>query len=139
MGYNVLLAKTMFLCAWAFSMRISEFSMMKTSAIGSQKSHNLRADMITTDADGLSACFESDKMSLYHKVQRHCMVPWYKLPEFCRSMVEAFSYAHPEGAQYFFCTFDGQQLCRNDILDILDVCLMHSSYRFLHVTLHSFR
>ena len=94
--------------------------------------------MITTDADSLSACFESDKTSLHHKAQRHRTVPWYKLPEFCHSTVEAFMYARPEGAQYFFCTFDGQQLHQNDILDILDICLMHSSYRFLHVTPHSF-
>ena len=34
MGYNVLLAKNMFLCTWAFSMRISEFSKTKTSPVG---------------------------------------------------------------------------------------------------------
>ena len=32
--YNVLLAKTMFLCTWAFSMRICEFSETKTSPVG---------------------------------------------------------------------------------------------------------
>ena len=36
-GHNVLLAKTMFLCVWAFSVRISEFSKTQTSPIGSQR------------------------------------------------------------------------------------------------------
>ena len=45
----------------------------------------------------------------------------------------------PPAPSTFFCTFDGQQLRRNDVLDMLDICLMHSSYRFLHVTPHSFR
>ena len=128
----------MFLCASVFSMRISEFSKTKTSPVGLQKSHNLRAEVITTDADGLSACFESDKTSLYHKLLRHRTIPWYKLPDFCHSTVEAFTYVRPDGTQFFFCTFDGQQLCRNDVLDILDVCLMHSSYQFLHVMPQSF-
>ena len=104
MGYNVLLAKNMFLCTWAFSMRISEFSKTKTSPVGSQKSHNLWAEVITTDADSLSACFESDKTSLYHKSPRHRTILWYKLPDFCRSTVEAFTYVRSDGAQFFFCT-----------------------------------
>ena len=137
-GFNMLLTKTMFLCAWAFSMRISEFSETKMSPVGSQKSYNLHAEVITADPDGLSACFELDKMSLYHKSPRHRTIPWHKLPDFCRSTVQAFIYARPPGMQFYFCTFDRQQLRRNDVLDILDVCLMHSSYRFLHVMPHSF-
>ena len=126
--YNILLAKSMFLYAWAFLMHILEFSQTRTSPVGSKKLHNLRVEVIDVDADGLSATFESDKTSLYHKSLCHHTIPWHKLPDFCHSTIRAFILDCPTVAQYFFCTADGQQFHRNDVLDLLDVCLMHMTY-----------
>ena len=58
-GYNLILVKALFICMWAFSMRICEF--MHTGK--RDPSHNIRAKAIRTSDVGLSVAFHLDKTS----------------------------------------------------------------------------
>ena len=138
-SYDRTLSKAIFISAWAFSMRIGEFSKTQIHMRRSQKSHNLRAGVISTEEDGLSAAFESDKSIVYSKSTRHRTVVWLKLPPFSKSVIDEYIDIRPKKAPNFFCLHNGEPLQHNDILNFLDVCLMKTKFRFLHVTPHSFR
>ena len=136
-GYNCLLMKTMFLLAWAFSMRICEFSETKAKQIILSRSHNLRADTVRISNVGVSAAFLSDKSAKFGKHVKHRTVTWDKLPPYAKATIEAYMKPRPD-ASTFFCRFDGQPLNRDAVLNLLDACLLHSGWRKLHVIPHSF-
>ena len=138
MGCTCLLAKTMFLCAYAFSMRISEFSRTTAKNNIFEPSHNITGNSVFTSNIGISACFDSDKTSKFDSAIRHRTVKWYKLPDFTRPVVEMYISLRPK-ANHFFCMRDGQELSRGNVLNILDACLLLTDYAHLKVTPHSFR
>ena len=56
-----------------------------------------------------------------------------------RKLVKDYTASRPQGAHNFFCKEDGQPLDRNDVLNLLDICLLQTSYKKLKLTPHSFR
>ena len=79
-GYNNKLAKAIFICAWTFAMRISEFSKTKVKGRKRNVSHNVRASSVrTSDYYVLSIAFESDKTTVYGSAVKHRTVAWSKL------------------------------------------------------------
>ena len=137
-GYTAVLAKTMFLCAWAFSMRISEFSRTKAKTEVFKHSHNVTSKAILTSTVGLSACFDSDKTSKFDPTVRHRTVRWHKLPDFTKEVVDMYISLRPD-TDHFFCMKDGQELDRNNVLNLLDVCLLMTDWAHLRITPHAFR
>ena len=90
-GHNKLLAKTLFTTAWAFSMRISEFSLTKVASWKKIKSHNIWANSVRTSDVGLSVTFESDKTSKFSQGLKHRTVVCRKLPGFTRKLVKDYT------------------------------------------------
>ena len=83
-GYTAILAKTMFLCTWLFSMHISKFLCTKAKMEVFKQSHNV------TSTVGLSACFDSDKISKFDPSVQHRTVRWHKLPDFTKEVVDIY-------------------------------------------------
>ena len=140
-GYNALLAKALFTCAWAFSMRICEYSETKPKkewGNDDTPSHNLRASSIRLSNFGVSASFLSDKTAKYGKCIKHRSISWLKLPEGSREIIEAYKTVRPD-AEKFFCLIDGQPLGRTNVENFLDVCLLQTDWKFLKITSHCFR
>ena len=116
--YNSILARALFVCTWAFSMRICEFSHIGKKDPG----HNIRAKAIRTSDVGLSIAFHSDKTSHFWAI-KHRTVRWAHLLPNSREIVEKYIQQHLDGDK-FFCKNSGIQLSRNDFLNLLDVCLV---------------
>ena len=139
-GYNALLAKTLFTCAWAFSMRICEYSETKPMKDwdDNKPSHNLRASSIRVSDFGVSAKFLSDKTAKYGNCIKHRSISWKKLPEGSRELINAYRIARPD-ADKFFCLVDGRPLTRTNVENLLDVCLLQTDWKLLKLTSHCFR
>ena len=100
-------------------------------------SHNLQYSAIKVTKRGLTACFISDKTSKAGDPIKRCSVFWRKLPAFAKPVMLAYKILR-KGTNYF-CKEDGTSLDRNDFLNILEPCLLHTSWCHLVVTPHSFR
>ena len=131
---NGILARALFVCTWAFSMRICEFSHTGKKDPG----HNIRAKAIRTSDVGLSIAFHSDKTSHFSWAIKHRTVRWAHLLPNSREIVEKYIQQHLDGDK-FFCKNNGRQLSRNDFLNLLDVCLVGTGWVNLSITPHSFR
>ena len=70
-GYTAILAKTMFLYTYCFSMRISEFSQTRAKTDLLHPSHNITGNAVFTSKIGISVCFDSDKTSKFDSAIRH--------------------------------------------------------------------
>ena len=132
--YNSILVRALFVCTWAFFMRICEFLHTGKKDPG----HNIRAKAIRTSDVGLSIAFHSDKTSCFSCAIKHRTVRWACLPLNSREIVEKYIQQHPDGDN-FFCKNDGRQLSRNDFLNLLDLCLAGTGWVNLLITPHSFR
>ena len=77
-NHNTLLAQTIFLCAWAFSLRVCEFTTWHSQAV-IPKDHNLCSNSIRMSDVSLSAAFVSDKTAKYTRAIKHWLVKWKKL------------------------------------------------------------
>ena len=129
-----MLARALFICTWAFSMRICEFTHTGKKDPG----HNIRAKAIRTSNVGLSVAFHSDKTSRFARAIKHRTVRWGRLPHDSRKIVEQYIKHRPDG-NHFFCKNDGRQLTRTDFLNLLDVSLIGSGWVNLKIGPHSFR
>ena len=136
--YSRTLAKSMFICTWAFGMRVSEYSRKKPNRACRVPSHNVRENSIRTSEFGLSIVFHSDKTSQFNNAVKHRTLQWAKLPDCTRAAVERYSEIRPHGAPTFFCHFDGKELTRSEVLNLLHVCLLSTEWRHLNITPHSF-
>ena len=139
-GYLACLARVMFVCAWAFAMRIGEYSDVRVWCKPTQKfdlGHNVRWQAIRLSDIGITCKFISDKTARSGDPIKHRTVPWSKLPPFARSVVEAYNIMR-EGDR-FFCLEDGRPLDRNAVLNILEPCLAMTRWFPLHITPHCFR
>ena len=104
---------------------------------GSQ--HNVRSGSVTWSDGGISVDFFSDKSSRYNSPVKHRLVPWNMLPPKSREFLDVYREKRPRNALHFFCKKDGRPLSRKNIVDMLDVCLIQTSHRFLRIVPHSFR
>ena len=102
-----------------------------------KEEHNVHFSTIRPCKLGLTARFISNKMSTAGDPIKHRTVLWSKLPEFARLTVEVYTFLHK--GEYFFCNEDGQPLTRNNVLDLLEPCLLHTSFIHLNLMLHCFR
>ena len=69
----------------------------------------------------------------------HRFIDWKGLPPLCQTVLEAYDEARLKGAPSFICKEDGRPLLRNDMLDLYDICLLHTSWRHLYLVPHAFR
>ena len=138
-GYNQALAKSLFICTWAFAMRISEYSQTRSKSTRRMGSHNIRSNSIRTSSIGVSIVFHSDKTATFAQAVKHCTVKWECLPDIARAAIEEYISLRPQGAGTFFCNYEGSELRRHDVLNLLHMCLLGSDWRHLNITPHSFR
>ena len=54
-------------------------------------------------------------------------------------MLEEYVAQRPREADYFFVREDGTPLAREDFVNLFELCLLHTRWRFLHVVLHALR
>ena len=138
-GYTACLARAIFMSAWAFSMWICEYcniQVWKKPMDNFEENHNLWYFTIKVTKRGLTACFLSDKMSKAGDPIKRCLVFWKKLPDFAKLVMLAYKILR-RGTN-FFSKEDGTALDWNDFLNILEPCLLHTSWCHLVVTPHSF-
>ena len=100
--------------------------------------YNLKSSCIRIANSGFSAAFKSDKTSTKGDPIKHCMVLWENLPSGAKSIIEDYDASRPDST-WFFCKNDGRALTCNDVLNLLDSCLLQTKWRFLKITPHSFR
>ena len=139
-GYTACLARAIFISAWAFSMRICEYcnvQVWKKPKDKFEENHNLRYSAIKVTKRGLTARFLSDKTSKAGDPIKRRSVFWKKLPDFAKPVMLAYRILR-KGTN-FFSKEDGTALDRNDFLNILEPCLLHTGWCHLAVTPHSFR
>ena len=138
-GYTASLARALFICAWAFSMRICEYSAVRVWRRPTQKfnmAHNIRFTAIRTSTIGITCRFLSDKTSKAGDPIKHRMVPWSKLPPYAQGAISAYELMRQ--GQNYFCMEDGRELDRNAMLNLLEPCLLMMSWSRLSITPHSF-
>ena len=131
-GYTACLTRAIFICAWAFSMHIYDYcnvQVWKKPTDKFEENHNLFYSAIKIMRKGLTACFVSDKTSKAGDPIKRRLVFWKKLPEFVRSTMWSYS---------ILCKGSNQPLDYNDILNLLEPCLLHTSWCPLALTPHSF-
>ena len=139
-GYTACLARALFICAWAFSMRISEYSsvsLWKKPTDKEDKSHNIRYYAIRVSSHGLSVRFISDKTAKAGDPIKHRTISWKLLPDFAKGVMKCYEILR-KGPTYF-CMEDGQPLDRNAVLNLMEPCLLHTSWCHLAMTAHSWR
>ena len=134
--YNAALAKAVFLAAWGGYMWVSEYS--RTSGKDGNK-HNLKEDALITSPAGLSITFRSDKTSKASDPYKHRFVSWKSLPSGARQAFQQYDKLRSKKTINYFCREDGVELTRNSVLNLLDTCLLLTSFSQLTVTPHCFR
>ena len=70
---------------------------------------------------------------------RHQFVPWRELPSLSRKAFQDYDRLRPKQAYNYFCREDGIELTRSYVMNLLEMCLLLTDYRDLHVTPHCFR
>ena len=70
-GFNRKLAKAIFMSAWGFCMRLSEFANLKYYCHGLMLNYNLKSSCIQIVESSFSAAFESDKTSTKGEPVKH--------------------------------------------------------------------
>ena len=119
-------------------MRISEYSSVavwKKPTDKSDKSHNIRYYAIWVSKRGQSVKFISDKTAKTGDPIKHRTILWRRLPDFAKGLMRCYEILR-KGANYF-CTEDGQLLDRNAVLNLMEPCLLHTSWCHLAVMPHS--
>ena len=53
--------------------------------------------------------------------------------------MEDYEEIRPDGVEYYFVRQDGQQLSRQEFVNMLDLCLLHTSYHNIRILSHSLR
>ena len=134
--YNVKLARAVFLLAWGVFMHISEYSRTYAKAVNK---HNIREKGILLLDNRASVNFISDMVAKGKDPPKHRLVEWSFLPEYAKSFIEDYNEARPQGAENYFCRQSGEPLTRTDILNLLEPCLLNTTWCFLSVPPHSFR
>ena len=135
-SYTAKLAKAIFVTAFSFSLRISEYT---NSARRGCLSHNLRRNALLMSPNVFTCHFFSDKTSMFSSSPKHRSVPWRKLPPFVKPYVLDFMQIRPASAPKFFCKLDGSPLSRPYFINLLDSCVLLTQYWALRITPHSFR
>ena len=110
-GYTTCLARSLLICAWAFSMRISEYSLVslwKKPTDKEDKSHNIRYYAIRVSSRGLSVQFISDKTAKAGDPIKHRTISWKRLPDFAKGVMKCYEILR-KGPTYF-CMEDSQPL-----------------------------
>ena len=138
-GYNALLAKSMFICAFAFSMRVGEYTCNPGKKRGTfYREHNVLANSIKIATDRLTITFQSDKTFRTARSFKHRDLEWSKLPQGSKEILEQYVQSRPD-AKHFFCRQDGRSVIRQFFVDLLDVCLLQTDWAPMTLTPHSFR
>ena len=88
---------------------------------------------------GIGISFWSDKTSKNDPTVKHRTVRWPFLPKVARDVLERYDRARLTKAQYYFVQYDGRPLFDNHFLEMLEVCLLHTRWRHVHIVSHSFR
>ena len=112
-------------------MRVSEYS--KTSAKDGNK-HNLKEDTLITLPTGLSITFRSDKTSKATDPYKYRFVSWKSLPSGARQAFQQYDKLRPKKAINHFCRKDEVELTRNTVPNLLDTCLLLTSFSQLTMT-----
>ena len=132
-SYDVKLARAIFICMFAGFMRCWEYTEVK----GNWPNHNLLENAIICTDDKLGISFWSDKCS-YNDPMVDAMVDWKFLPDRAKVMLQQYMAMKPKNLGYFFVKEDGQPLSREYFTNLLDVCILHTPWRFLHCMPHCF-
>ena len=132
-SYDVKLARAIFICTFAGFMRCWEY----TEAKGNQPNHNLLDHAIICTDDKLGISFWLDKCS-YNDQMVDPMVDWKFLPDGAKVMLQQYMAMKPKNSGYFFAKEDGQPLSWEYFTNLLDVCILHTPWRFLHCMPHCF-
>ena len=134
-GYNLKLVRCMWLAAWAFGLRVSEY----TRPTRPGQNHNIWADSVFITDDALSIRFRSDKTTRSVFAIKHRSIKWSRLPEGSKQIFEEYLAARPKAARTFFCHEDGTELIYDDVHDWLQACVLLTDWRNVHITTHCFR
>ena len=136
-GYRRKLYRATFVCAWAGSLRVCEYS---KNRYPHQKNHNLLPDGVYITSEGIGFEFKSDKTTKSSSPVQHRFCTWGKLPPEARQIMEEYMAARPKGlAEHFFCWEYGEQLTYSDVQNMIDTCLLHTEYSNINITSHCFR
>ena len=133
--YNATLTKALFVVAFAGCMRICEYSYTRPG----KPDHNIWHDSVTTCESTLNVTYRSDKVTKKNSAVLHFSYPWTFLPPGAMKIVDDYISIRPPESKYFFCQEDGKALNRDFVTDILNLCVLQTSYRNLTILPHSFR
>ena len=89
--------------------------------------------------DGVGLTFYTDKISVVNEQPKYRMISWSFLPAGAQQMLEEYDAQRPREADYFFVREDGTPLAREDFVNLFELCLLHTRWRFLHVVPHALR
>ena len=134
-GYTACLVRVLFICAWAFSMHICKYStvsVFRKPMDNFNKAHNIRYHTICMPCAGLPVRFISDKTAKIGDPIKHHTISWKLLPEFAKGVMNCYEILR-KGKNYF-CIEDRQALDRNDILNLMEPCLLHTLW--CHLATH---
>ena len=88
---------------------------------------------------GLSITFRSDKTSKATDPYKYRFVSWKSLPSGARQAFQQYDKLRPKKAINYFCREDEVELTRNTVPNLLDTCLLLTSFSQLTMTPHCFR
>ena len=103
MGHTAYLACALFICAWAFTMYILEYSSVSVWQKPTDKSnkvHNIRYHAIRVTKRSLTVWFISDKTAKVGDPIKHRTVFWKRLPDFAKGVMHCYEILH-KGETYF--------------------------------------
>ena len=133
--YDTALFRCLFLVAWGAFMRVCEY----TSARSGRKDHNIYAQSVEVTDLGCGVTFLSDKVSKDDPTPKYRFIDWPFLPPFVKQAISLYSSLRPKGAKHFFVREDGRPLTRDDMVDALDLCVLHSPFWRMKYMSHAFR
>ena len=132
--YDVKLTRAIFICAFAGFMHCCKYTEVK----GDWPNHNLLDHSIICTEDKLGISFWSDKCKYNDPMVKHRMVDWDFLLDGARAMLLQYMAIKSKNSGYFFVKEDRQTLLQEYFTNILDLCILHTPWRFLHCMPHCF-
>ena len=133
--YDAALFRCLFLVAWGAFMRVGEY----TQAREGRKDHNIYEQSVVVTDLGCGVTFLSDKVSADDPTPKYRFIDWPFLPSFAKEAIQRYSDLRPKGAKHFFVHEDGRPLTRDDVVNAIDICVLHSPYWRMRYVSHGFR
>ena len=133
-GYELKLARAVLAVAWAGQLRVSEYTSKTLDYVYTGYDHNLSAQNVAVQHDGITLIFLSSKNSSKRQ-ERFLEFDKVPIPGF-KQIIDEYEKVRNKDSPIYFCKPDGSNLTPNNVADWIELSTLFTDWAGLRVTSH---